>query len=229
LSVRPPIGVTGSSKGGRIMWLFNRLAVWRAGGSAVRITADEPYPFERLAGMVIGGGDDIGAVHDGAVLEPSVRVDPERDQLELGVLDWADRHDRPVLGICRGAQMLNIHRGGSLHPDIYHAYATAPRLHTPLPRKSVRLASGSRLGQLLGREYCRVNALHHQSVDRVGQGLRVVARDEAGIVQAIEAESEERFWLGVQWHPEFLVMDRRQQGLFRALVDAAAARVSRTG
>jgi putative glutamine amidotransferase len=222
LTARPPIGVTGSSRGGRTLWLFNRLAVWRAGGSAVRITADSPHPLERLAGMVIGGGDDIGAANYGGVLEPTVRVDPERDRLELRVLDWADRHGRPVLGICRGAQMLNVHGGGTLHPDIYQAYAGARRLRTPLPRKTVQVTSGSRLHALLGRERCRVNALHHQSVDRLGRGLRVVARDEAGIVQAIERDGEERFWLGVQWHPEFLVLDRRQQGLFRALVTASA-------
>jgi putative glutamine amidotransferase len=221
LTGKPLIGVTGSSRGGQTMWLFNRLALWRAGARAARITADGPVRLEGLQGVVIGGGDDIDAALYGASLQPTVRVDPERDRLELRVLDRALERGLPVLGICRGAQMLNVHRGGSLHPDIHAVYVEAPRMRTPLPRKTVRVERGSHLHAMLGGlDRCRVNALHHQSVDRVGQGLRVVACDEAGIVQAIESDAD-GFRLGVQWHPEFLVLDRRQQGLFRALAEAA--------
>jgi putative glutamine amidotransferase len=223
---RPRIGVTGSGRGGRTMWLFNRLAVWRAGATAVRITAGRPFPLEELDGVVIGGGDDIDAKLYGGGVEPTVRIDPERDRLELRVLDWAERLGMPVLGICRGSQMINVHRGGSLHADIHTAYLDAPRMRTPLPRKLVEIEPGSRLGAVLGLERCRVNALHHQSVDRLGHGLRRVARDGAGIVQGIEAP-DARFLLGVQWHPEFLALDRHQQNLFRAL--AAAARLRAAG
>jgi putative glutamine amidotransferase len=205
------------------MWLFNRWALWRAGAVAVRLTADAPRPLDRLSGFVIGGGDDIDASLYGATVEPTVRIDPERDRMELRILDWAMPRGMPVLGICRGAQMLNVHRGGSLHPDIHAIYVEAPRMRTPLPRKTVRIEPGSRLHALLKVDCCRVNALHHQAVDRVGQGLRVVARDESGIVQAIEAE--EGRCLGVQWHPEFLVLDPRQQGLFRDLAAAVRAAV----
>jgi putative glutamine amidotransferase len=203
--MRPLVGVTGSIRGSRTMWLFNRWALWRAGAVAVRLTADEPRPLDRLSGLVIGGGDDIDESHYGAKVEPTVRIDPERDLMELRILDWATPRRVPVLGICRGAQMLNVHRGGSLHPEIHAIYAEAPRMRTPLPRKTVRIEPSSRLRALLGVECCRVNALHHQAVDRLGRGLRVVARDEAGIVQAIEAE--EGCCLGVQWHPEFLFLD----------------------
>jgi putative glutamine amidotransferase len=223
---RPRIGVTGSRRGGRTMWLFNRLAVWRAGATAVRITADRPFPLEQLDGVVIGGGDDIDAKLYGAVVEPTVRIDPERDRLELHVLDRAERLGLPVLGICRGSQMINVHRGGSLYADIHEVYLQAPRMRTPLPRKLVEIEPGSRLSAVLGLGRCRVNALHHQSVDRLGRGLRQVARDGAGIVQGVEAPGE-FFLLGVQWHPEFLPLDRHQLNLFRALV--AAARLKAAG
>lgn len=220
---RPLIGVTASARRGRHMWWLNRLALGRAGARARLITASRPFPVERLDGLVIGGGDDIeGALYGLAEAEPTVRIDPERDALELRALEWAAGSDLPVLGICRGSQMINVHRGGSLHSDIHEVYLEAPRLRTVLPRKRVSLEPGSRLRAILGEDSCRVNALHHQSVDRAGRGVRLVAHDEAGIVQGLEVPAC-RFMVGVQWHPEWLVFDRHQQALFRALVQAARA------
>ena len=222
----PLIGVTASVRGGRAMWWFNRLAVARAGGRAIRITANETFPIERLSGVIVGGGDDIEAALYGALPQPAVRVDPQRDRLELRVLDSAEKLGLPVLGICRGAQMINVHRGGSLHTDIHEIFVKAPRMRTVLPRKHVVVAEDSRLAGILGTTRCRVNALHHQSVARAGDGLRKVACDEHGIVQAIEA-TQSRFVVGVQWHPEFLLGDSGQQNLFRELVAAAqSARVA---
>jgi putative glutamine amidotransferase len=217
---RPLIGVTASVKGGRWMGYANRFALWRAGARSVRIDAANPFPIDQLDGLVIGGGDDIDATLYGGEVAPTVRIDEERDKLELRVLAHAAKRDLPVLGICRGSQMINVHRGGSLYTDIYEVFVKAPRLRTVLPRKSVEITEGSRLAQLLGQPQVRVNALHHQSVDRLGHGVRVAALDRWGIVQAIEVP-QCRFLIGVQWHPEFLIFDRREQNLFRALVDAA--------
>jgi len=216
---RPRIGVTVSERG-RIPWTFLRLALYRAGARAVRLDAGRPACFDGLDGLVIGGGDDIEPARYGAVVEPTVKIDPARDALELGALDWAGCQGRPVLGICRGSQMINVHRGGTLHTDIHKVYLEAPRLRTVLPRKTVRIDPTGTLHGILGRESCRVNALHHQSVDRLGADLRVAARDGHGIVQAVERPGEP-FLLGVQWHPEFLLLDGGQQQLFRALAAAA--------
>jgi putative glutamine amidotransferase len=98
-------------------------------------------------------------------------------------------------------------------------YVQAPRMRTVLARKTIRMEPGSRLDRIVRCNPCRVNALHHQSVDRVGRGLKVVAHDEAGVIQAIEGEAN--FLIGVQWHPELLVFSAPQQRLFRALADAA--------
>jgi putative glutamine amidotransferase len=95
-----------------------------------------------------------------------------------------------------------------------------------LPKKTVHIEVDSRLHRITGCNPCRVNALHHQSVDRVGRGLRVVARDEAGIVQAIEGTGE-GFLVGVQWHPELLVFAKPQQRLFAALTAATRGVVER--
>jgi putative glutamine amidotransferase len=220
MAARPLIGVTASSRGGRAMWWFNRMAVARAGGRAVRITAEEPFPIERLDGIVIGGGDDINAILYGGAVNPAIRIDPARDALELRVLDWVARLCLPTLGICRGAQMINVHRGGTLHTDIHEIYVRAPRMRTVLPRKTVEIDPASRLRTVLGIGRCRVNALHHQSIAEPGEGVAIVARDAFGIVQGIEVRDCPCLY-GVQWHPEFLVFDRHQQNLFRALVDAA--------
>lgn len=222
---RPRIVVTAACHRGRTMTLLNRLAVWRAGGTPVVLRPTGP-PAEVLAsldaidGVVVGGGDDIDVslYSDGPELE--TRIDPDRDALELALLDLAAARGLPVLGICRGAQMLNVHLGGTLLRDIHAVYEEAPRMRTVLPRKCIHLAPDSRLRGLLRTDSTVVNALHHQAVDRLGRGLRVAARDEYGIVQAIEA-FDAPLRIGVQWHPEWLFYQGRQRGLFQALVATA--------
>jgi putative glutamine amidotransferase len=219
---RPLIGVTTSARGGRLMWWFNALAVWRAGGKPVRLTAGRPGPEKPLDGLIVGGGDDVDARLYGGDLRMDVRLDPERDALEYRMLTAARAADLPVLGICRGAQILNVFLGGTLHSDIYEAYAGLPRQRALLPLKRVRISPDSRLHRIIGLDVCRVNSLHHQSVDKVAPGLKVAGMDRHGIVQALDAETG-TFVVGVQWHPEFLVFNRPQQRLFRALVAAAKA------
>jgi putative glutamine amidotransferase len=116
--------------------------------------------------------------------------------------------------------MVNVALGGTLHTDIHEVYVQAPKMRTVLPRKTVTIETGSRLDRILSCNPCQVNALHHQSVDRLGQGLKIAAHDESGIVQAIESQSAP-FLLGVQWHPELLVWKKPQQRLFAALTEAA--------
>lgn len=217
---RPLIGVTTSRRGGWRSFLMHRLALARTGARAVRLTADVSIPG-KLDGLVIGGGDDIGAEIYGGQVMPDIRIDPERDKLELKLLDTALPAGLPILGICRGSQMINVALGGTLHTDIHAVYVEAPKMRTVLPRKTVHIESDSRLHRITGCNPCRVNALHHQSVDRIGRGLRVVARDEVGIVQAIEGVGP-NFLVGVQWHPELLVFSSPQQRLFAALRAATA-------
>ncbi|QRM29881.1 gamma-glutamyl-gamma-aminobutyrate hydrolase family protein [Microvirga sp. VF16] len=216
----PLIGVTTSRQGGWRSYLMHRLALYRAGARSVRLVPGDPMPTEPLQGLVIGGGDDIGAEIYGGKVLPDVRIDPERDKMELGLLKAALPAGLPILGICRGSQMINVALGGTLHTDIYEVYVQAPKMRTVLPRKTVSIAHGSRLDRILSCNPCQVNALHHQSVDRLGQGLKIAAQDEIGIVQAIESEGAP-FLLGVQWHPELLVWKKPQQRLFAALTAAA--------
>lgn len=199
---------------------MHRLALWRAGGKAVRLVAGKSTSLDALSGLIIGGGDDIGAEIYGGQVLPDVRIDADRDELEFELVKMALPAKLPILGICRGAQIVNVALGGTLHADIYEVYEKCPRMRTVLPRKRVTLDRKSNLYDIVGCDPCRVNALHHQSIDRLGDGLSIVGWDEFGIVQAIEG-SGPNFLMGVQWHPELLVFSGHHQKLFTALVARA--------
>lgn len=218
---RPLIGITTSDYKSQLAWCFDWFAVWRHGGRPLRLSPSRPLPGH-LDGLIIGGGDDIQAQLYGGEVQLDVRLDPARDELELSLLNRFIPQNTPVLGICRGAQLINVHLGGTLDPDIYTTHEGLKRRRTVLPRKTVDIVRGSQLYQLLGVTWCRVNSLHHQAVNQAGKGIKIVARDRDGLVQGIESEAHD-FLIGVQWHPEWLIFNRPQQRLIRALVKATKA------
>ena len=223
MNARPRIGVTSSYGGGRYMWWFHWLSLTLMGASPVRLVAPfDSDGIDEFDGFIIGGGDDIGAELYRGDLTLDVRIDPARDKMELELLEHIRAHDMPVLGVCRGAQMLNVFWGGSLYQDVHAANIDLPNLWTPLPRKRVRVMTGTRLADVVGSKCLIVNSLHHQAIDRVGDGLIISAQDEFGIIQAIE-DPLHQFHIGVQWHPEFLIYRGSQRRLFRAFVIATKA------
>ncbi|MEM1301301.1 MAG: gamma-glutamyl-gamma-aminobutyrate hydrolase family protein [Pseudomonadota bacterium] len=219
---RPVIGVTTSNRSGwRIFPLVN-FNLWLSGGRGLRWGAGASIDLDAVDGVIIGGGDDISPELYGGTLGVSARLDPNRDALERRVACAALERDIPVLGICRGAQMLNVALDGTLDQDAWGSYPTSAPIKTILPRRRVIPTPDSRLAQIVGAQDMSVNALHTQAVDQLGRGLRVSARDGGGMVQAIE-RIRAPFALGVQWHPEHLFYARRQRAIFTALVVAARA------
>lgn len=195
-------------------------AIRWAGGRAAFLSPARPDPPESLDGLVVTGGHDIDPVLYAEPPEVIPRYDTERDAFESLLIEAAFAQDLPVLGICRGAQLLNVRLGGSLRQDLRpHRIRTSNR-RTILPLKTLYVEPDSLLRQLVGTGRLRINSLHNQGIARLGKGLRVSGRDLDNIVQAVEGTGR-RFLLGVQWHPEFLLLDARQRALFRGLVDAA--------
>ena len=148
-------------------------------------------------------------------------VDPARDAMELKLLAYAREHDLPVLGICRGSQLMNLAEGGTLLRDVDTLYDERPQLYTVLPRREVSVLDDSVLRDIVGRSSLLVNSMHFHAVREPAPGMRIVAREPSGVPQAVE-NSARRFWLGVQWHPEYLPQQESHQRIFAAL--AAAAR-----
>jgi putative glutamine amidotransferase len=187
--------------------------------------------LDRLDGLILTGGGDLDPATYGAEPDPQTsRVYPERDQAELELLAAALAAGRPVLGICRGMQLLNVARGGTLCQHL------AEGGHRPAPgtfgSHPVRLAPGSQLASILrpagnpGGLTLDVPTAHHQGIDRLGDGLVPAAWAQDGVIEAVErppGSGRHPFLLGVQWHPE-ASQDRR---LVSALVAAAAGEPGR--
>ena len=173
-----------------------------------------------LVGLVLGVFRAVFARHSGQ------DYDPERDLLEQRMIHHALANQLPVLGICRGAQLMNVALGGSLHQTIGHFYTEeTSHIRSILPRKTIAVAPASALRRILNADSCMVNALHDQSIDRLGQDIAISAAESNGVVQAIE-KSDHPFFIGVQWHPEYMPQSKTQQRLFMGLVRCAAERAA---
>lgn len=217
---RPLIGVTGPDGWYHVAWRCTRHVLRGAGARVVRLTPRGTNRLPDLGGVVVGGGDDIDPALYAGVDDGTGSYDRQRDRFEAGVLEDALNRGTPVLGICRGAQLLNVVLGGSLHQDVRGMRRYTSNRRTVLPRKTVNIEADTRLHRLFRSDEFKVNSLHHQAIDRLGEGMRLAATDLDELVQAVECANS-RFRVGVQWHPEYLFYQERQRRLFQALVDAA--------
>jgi putative glutamine amidotransferase len=156
-------------------------------------------------------------------------TEPDLDLAELVVARAADARALPILAICRGAQVLNIARGGTLHqhvPELDDSIGHRQPNPGEEPTHPVRVEADSKLAEILGAESFEVNSFHHQAVARLGEGLRAVAWAEDGLVEAVEDPSRD-FLIGVQWHAETLGHFPEGAALFRRFVESADADAAR--
>ena len=211
-----------------------RQAIEENGGAAVvlsqtfsqdRISAE----LTTLDGVLLPGGIDVDPKHYGESRHENIeKTDARLDELEFAVLRRADAHELPVLGVCRGHQVLNVYYGGTLIQDIPSEYKSETPVRHRYPKYSasrrehvVTLEPESRIRDLLGTDQLVVNTYHHQAVKHLATGFRVTARSADGIVEAIERDGS-RFVLGVQFHPEKLrATDPRFNVPFQKLVEEA--------
>jgi putative glutamine amidotransferase len=163
---------------------------------------------DEVDGILFTGGADIQPARYGKQAEEHLcsDIDEHRDQLEFHIADEAEKTNTPVLGICRGMQLLNVHRGGTLITDIESFGGSSHRKVDGFDaRHKVRIEPGSYLRRILREGEGEVNSAHHQAVERVGDGLTISARStEDGTIEALEWEDAtgKPFLLAVQWHPE---------------------------
>lgn len=207
-------------------------AVERAGGLPVvlpPLELDRISPLlDRLSGVLLSGGPDLDPAAYGSAAHPELGpTEPQLDLFEVELAREADARGLPILGICRGAQALNVARGGTLHqhlPEMTDG-SVAHRQCQPGHEVThkVRVAPRSGLATVLGCRRMAVNSFHHQAVDRLGHGLQAVAWAQDGVVEGIEGQGNSLL-LGVQWHAETLVDDPAQLALFRHLVTASEER-----
>lgn len=182
--------------------------------------------LQSMHGLLLPGGNDVDPfLYGEETLPENGSLEPARDALELPLARWALQRGVPILGICRGMQVMNVAAGGTLFQDIPSQTRTrlqhrqkAPRWHAT---HSIDITADSLLYRALGVTSVRVNTFHHQAVREVAAGFVVSARARDGIVEAIEAP-DHPFALGVQWHPEAMCeRDTVQAALFTHFVGAA--------
>jgi putative glutamine amidotransferase len=208
-------------------------AVQAAGGLAVVLPPDDAAAqdpdelLDRLDALILAGGADVDPATYGARRHPEVGLTvPERDRFELALATRALDRDLPLLAICRGMQMLNVARGGTLVQHVPDVVGHEEHRHTPgqFADHDVELEPGSLAARTAGAERLAVKSHHHQGVDELGEGLQVTAWSTAdGLPEAVE-ERDGRFVLGVLWHPE---QDESSRLVAALVEEARAARTRR--
>ena len=210
-------------------------AVQRAGGMPVVLPPlapqEVPELVGRLEGLCLSGGPDLDpTAYDARAHAELGPIEPDLDRWEIALIQQAEAAGLPILGICRGCQVLNIARGGTLHqhlPDVTDGeIAHRQEVSGSQPTHTADIAPGSLLAAIVGATSAEVNSFHHQAADRIGSGLRPVAWSPDGVIEGLE-DPERPFVLGVQWHAETLFDRPEHARLFEALIEAASESVTR--
>jgi putative glutamine amidotransferase len=192
--------------------------------------------LDGVNGLLLTGGEDLDPAWYGA--DPSPRLDPpsrERDLFELALFAAARQHQLPILGVCRGIQLINVAMGGTLFQDL-PSERPGPVEHRPegardLRSHRVRLLPHSRAAKALGADSVTVNSSHHQAIKELAPGLLASGWADDQLIEAVESPAGAPWLLAVQWHPEEMHADAAapEHGLFAALVDAADRAASGLG
>ncbi len=224
--VRPIIGITGNfSYGEDLFWLKRHYiaSVNRAGGVGIILPPTEDidilnHYINMCNGFLFSGGGDIDPNYWGEMPDRSLgEINPLRDSFEYKLAQKVLGSSRPILGICRGCQLLNVAMGGTLIQDISSRISHTQRAPRDYTFHAIVIDEGSILRKIINASSIRVNSFHHQAIKKLGEGLKVSALAPDGIIEAVES-TKHSFVLGVQWHPESLT-DKNSYLLFRALVE----------
>lgn len=177
-----------------------------------------------LDGLILSGGPDINPIYYGEDFKEKIGViSPERDDNEIKILKEFLKTEKPILGICRGHQLLNVYFGGTLYQDLSYfeneSLKHRQEVYPELEVHKVLIEKNSILESLYG-ESIRTNSFHHQAIKKLGKGFKVIAKSSDGIVEAIE-KVDHKFCLGIQWHPEMMVArgNKEMIKIFKLLIE----------
>ncbi|MCK1976452.1 gamma-glutamyl-gamma-aminobutyrate hydrolase family protein [Jeotgalicoccus huakuii] len=184
--------------------------------------------IQSLDALVLSGGDDVDPEFFGEAPHQKMgAIEPGRDAYEMKLIDFALDANIPILGICRGAQVLTIHQGGTIYQDLYSQVGEGTYKHNQEVPKNylthkVSIKENTKLHSILGQTKVKTNSFHHQAVKTIPDHFEITAKTSDGIIEAVESKSY-NFLIGVQWHPEgTYLVDEYSQKIFAALVKAAA-------
>lgn len=202
-------------------------AIWRAGAMPLMIPIDSDIDRARemismADGLLLSGGNDVTPGTYGRRYEKCGILDPDRDRMELALLDEALSADIPILGICRGIQIMNVGFGGTLYQDLPAAGCCVHSIFSNkrnIPTHKVTVAPETALAKIVGAGDLWVNSFHHQAVCDLAPGLTAMASSEEGVIEAVSVPGR-KFAMAVQWHPEMMYDSNSQQAIFRAFIDA---------
>ncbi len=175
--------------------------------------------------LLSGGGDIETSIYNGKPNSRVSNVDPARDNLELLLARSAYNLQKPLLGICRGCQVMNVAFGGSLYSDIPSQYETSirhdcyPGIARDYEAHSIEIEKSAKLQNIFSGNKLNVNSLHHQGINLLGENLSAAAHSPDGMIEAIEATNHP-FFIGVQWHPEWMLTSPPMQNLFLEFIRA---------
>lgn len=223
---KPIIGITSSDNRNMLMWLLTKFNVQIAGGVVRDIHPSQPNAFDECDGYIISGGEDIDPAMYAEKNIAAHNVNPARDTLEKNIIEHAVNKQKPILGICRGAQMINVACGGSLHQNAQDYYKdfipTNSLLGKIFVRRLVNINADSLLHHLMHIKQAKVNSLHHQAIKELGNNLIIIAKTEGDMIQAIQnTDTPKPRILGVQWHPELMIFSKKQRAIFKWIVAEA--------
>lgn len=232
---KPVIGVTPSQQNGNKEYKLNKAyfdAVMAAGGLPVMLasTVDKDLIrsyLKNIDGLLLSGGIDIDPINyskDNSEIPGN--FNSERDIFEIEILKEASEKNLPILGICRGCQLINVASGGTLIQDIYefdsNCYPHKPEQMRSHLAHSIKLKDNSILSRTTDQKEIMVNSIHHQAVDQIGSDLNVTGISDDGIIESIENAKKE-FLIGVQWHPEEIINETNSAfKLFKEFIKACS-------
>lgn len=216
------IGISGPARRSAAHRLIN-LGLRLHGAHTHYIRPGSHTDVSLLDGLVLSGGTHVHPNRYGQQPQVTARYDLRRDETDFQLLEQAEEIDIPVLGICRGAQFINVFHGGSLCQNVTPLRMKTRHRPLLLPLQTVQLVQDSRIGRLMHSTLIGANRIHSQAIKHLGRNLRVTALDNDLFVQAIENTGQQ--WLmGVQWHPEYLLYHTGHRRIFSHFVHAARAR-----